>query len=906
MSMIHRTPSLLHCQITGLFAALLALAAPAVLGANTLLPEPDLSVRAIAQVPTAVLQPDGKLLIGGNFGQVNGQPRRWLARLNSDGSLDASFAPTLSNAVTRIVIAGNFIYVAGAFALVDGQQRQGLARFALATGALDAWTMDANDSVEAIDSDGTYLYVGGPFSLVGGQPRQGLGRIVLSTGALDPTWVPSLTGTTRNVRTFAFSGGYVYVGGWFTEINGQARSNLARLSLVTGAVDPAFNPDPDQTVTALLSRGSNLYVGGWMSRIGGAATSGLARIDAATGVADPSFRPALGQSVFAVIADGTDLIVGGAIFPRDSTSGKFTSVVRVDANTGAIRVPGEPDWNEFVYALALGPNTLYAVGAFEGVAGAFTRSIARLNPATLVRDPVDLGATADGKVLALLPLSDGRVVIGGNFNEVNGKRHKNLALLGADGSINHGWAVGTYSIVNALATDGAYVYIGSNYSLFDGGDVHRLGRIALATLQPDASFAPQLNNAVQALAVNAGHLYVGGAFTTIDGQSKSRLARFALAGGSLDGAWSPNPDGAVLALLPSGSDLIVGGAFANIGGQPRTAVAKVSGSTGLAIPGFNSDVSSAGAQSKVRALAASGNALYLGGEFDKVGGVTHSGIARVDIDTGLQSASFTASLNGSSANALAATPSALFAGYTGTAINAQPQPGAASLNPVTGVLDSALTGATLSAIGSSVQVNAIALTAGKVWFGGWFDRFAGQPRGSVAAWGTLTPAIVTVFEFYAPSLNHYFRTAIAEEAAALTANPALGFLPTGNDFRAYLRSAYPADAKPVCRFYGSVSPGPNSHFYTAEAAECTALKNLQFTQPTTQPRWNFEEIAFAINLPTGPGACPATAPVKVYRAYNNRAAQGDSNHRFTTDITGYNQLVAQNWIGEDVVMCALP
>src|SRR6185436_4012015 len=85
---------------------------------------------------------------------------------------------------------------------------------------------------------------------------------------------------------------------------------------------------------------------------------------------------------------------------------------------------------------------------------------------------------------------------------------------------------------------------------------------------------------------------------------------------------------------------------------------------------------------------------------------------------------------------------------------------------------------------------------------------------------------VTVYEFYAPSLNHYFRTANVEEANALKNNPALGWQATGGDFRAYARNDHPGTSQPVCRFYGSLSPGPNSHFYTAEAAECDALKAL--------------------------------------------------------------------------------
>jgi hypothetical protein len=46
--------------------------------------------------------------------------------------------------------------------------------------------------------------------------------------------------------------------------------------------------------------------------------------------------------------------------------------------------------------------------------------------------------------------------------------------------------------------------------------------------------------------------------------------------------------------------------------------------------------------------------------------------------------------------------------------------------------------------------------------------------------------------------------------------------------------------------------------------------------------------------------------VPVYRAYNNRAAQIDSNHRFTTRQSEIQALVAQGWISEGVVMCGTP
>ena len=161
-----------------------------------------------------------------------------------------------------------------------------------------------------------------------------------------------------------------------------------------------------------------------------------------------------------------------------------------------------------------------------------------------------------------------------------------------------------------------------------------------------------------------------------------------------------------------------------------------------------------------------------------------------------------------------------------------------------------------------------------------------------------------VFEFHNASLDRYFRTANAEEAAALRANPASGETDTGKTFLAYPRTGYPEKARPVCRFYGSPSPGPNSHFYTADPGECDKLKQLQQATPATEKRWNFEEIAFAIQVPAGE-SCPSDAPVPVYRLYNKGFEKGkDSNHRFTTDAALYQAMIGQGWAGENIVMCA--
>ena len=119
---------------------------------------------------------------------------------------------------------------------------------------------------------------------------------------------------------------------------------------------------------------------------------------------------------------------------------------------------------------------------------------------------------------------------------------------------------------------------------------------------------------------------------------------------------------------------------------------------------------------------------------------------------------------------------------------------------------------------------------------------------------------------------------------------------TGNTFK-------PGGPHQVCRFYGSISPGPNSHFYTADAAECADLKQLQATTPPTQKRWNFESNDFSTTAAT-PSACPSGL-LPVYRAYNNGNVRGiDSNHRITTSLASIIEVVNRGWKNEGVVMCA--
>ncbi len=156
--------------------------------------------------------------------------------------------------------------------------------------------------------------------------------------------------------------------------------------------------------------------------------------------------------------------------------------------------------------------------------------------------------------------------------------------------------------------------------------------------------------------------------------------------------------------------------------------------------------------------------------------------------------------------------------------------------------------------------------------------------------------LIPVTEYYNLQTRHYFMTQDAQEAAGIDAGAAgPGWIRTGLSFWAYTNAPCSTAycGKPVSRFY---APGPNSHFFTMDEAEAAGLK-----QPGTG--WIFEGDAFAAAPVDSAGGCGAPT-IPVYRLYNNRFAQNDSNHRFVTRADQRARLLAQGWVDEGVGFCA--
>ena len=96
----------------------------------------------------------------------------------------------------------------------------------------------------------------------------------------------------------------------------------------------------------------------------------------------------------------------------------------------------------------------------------------------------------------------------------------------------------------------------------------------------------------------------------------------------------------------------------------------------------------------------------------------------------------------------------------------------------------------------------------------------------------------------------------------------------------------------VCRFFGTPGLGVNSHFYTAFAFECAAVKNLT--------GWSFEANAFYIDV----DLLQCTGPTRpVFRLYNDGMG-GEPNHRYVTSWPVIDAMQTAGWILEGLVFCA--
>jgi len=355
----------------------------------------DDTVRALA------LQSNGQIVVGGDFLQVNSVPEKFIARLNTDGSLDTTFPndpndPGANGTVFALANQTNDrILMGGAFTAVNGIALNHIARL-MTDGSLDTSFRPgpgADDTVYALAETFVAgvrkIYVGGAFSSIYNWniDRPGIARLN-DDGTVDSSFV---TGSGADGTVYAIAvyptnsiyAGKVLIGGAFTHYYGTNLNYIARLN-ADGSVDTTFTASANGTVKAIaIQPDGRVLVGGSFIQFNNENLNRIVRLNA-DGLLDDGFTTAIGT--------GINNTVEGIELQAD--------------------------------------NRIVLVGQFTQVHGLTCNRIVRLLPTGALDTAINFGDGANSDVNAVLVQpSNGMIVIGGAFTQFNDQPHDHLVRL---------------------------------------------------------------------------------------------------------------------------------------------------------------------------------------------------------------------------------------------------------------------------------------------------------------------------------------------------------------------------------------------------------------------------------------------------------------------------------------------
>jgi uncharacterized delta-60 repeat protein len=346
-------------------------------------------------VTALAVEGDGRLLIGGDFSDVNGVPRPFVARLEANGALDLTFdpgaGPTRTNGApfvrTLVAETNGSVLVGGAFTHFNGLPRRLVAR------------LNPDGSVDAGFTSPFLEYSSFPV------PR----------GLPDSSVIHSLLILPDGTRLAA---------GWMYYSAGVGPVSVVRLT-PTGQIDPLFRKvtwnSGDQVAwsTAVASNGTILVGGKGAKSFGTTINTNWIAIRRFTsnGLVDTGFAVANAPQINFFASEIRQLLVqpdGAIVFAAVIFSGRDGTEIH-RAILGRLQAGGA--WDADFGLVDIGLPLINVAGSFWF----------RLNQPYVDEPPVPTAFAARQP--------DGVVVLAGAFDSVNGEPRRRLARLEPDGDL---------------------------------------------------------------------------------------------------------------------------------------------------------------------------------------------------------------------------------------------------------------------------------------------------------------------------------------------------------------------------------------------------------------------------------------------------------------------------------------
>jgi uncharacterized delta-60 repeat protein len=338
------------------------------------------------------IQPDGKILLGGNFSTYKGVSANFIIRLNSDGSKDLTFDNNIGfdGSVFTIAIQNDGkILCGGAFITYKGISANRIIRLN-SDGSIDTSFnygigFDNQVAIITIQPDGKIL-VGGDFTTYKGLTENYIIRLN-SDGSKDLTF-DNLIGFDNEVLSIAIQpDGKIICGGQFNQYKGVSANNIIRLNS-NGTIDFTFN----------YGTGFNFSVSG-----------------------------------IAIQPDGK-ILMGGSFFQYKGVSENY--IIRLNSDGSKdISFDNSIGFNFFVSDIAIQPDgKILVVGLFTTYKGVSANCIIRLNSDGSKDISFDNSVAFNDWLFSIAIQPDGKILCGGIFTSYKGYVNNFIIELNSDGS----------------------------------------------------------------------------------------------------------------------------------------------------------------------------------------------------------------------------------------------------------------------------------------------------------------------------------------------------------------------------------------------------------------------------------------------------------------------------------------
>ncbi|WP_428223917.1 T9SS type A sorting domain-containing protein [Flavobacterium sp.] len=500
-----------------------------------------------------ILQPDGKILIGGLFTTYNTSNQKFLLRLNSDGSIDNSFAPNIeitSNQITNfksiLLQSDGKIIISIDYRDPNNGQIKNLLRRLNTDGSIDndfnidtSLVANNNNTIDikslALDLNNKLLVSWYLSPLFGGTVDSGLMRLN-TDGSKDSSFYAQQSYNAAYVKSLADG-----------KILLSANGDLIRLNN-DGTLDPSFTIQStltkhiwDISSISIQQDGKYIITGkGFMNfSINGKDYNHIFRVSS-TGELDNNFNVGTGfdNAVNTLALDINERPIVGGTFStyNNQTNNK---IIQLDI-FGQVHLKfgsGNGFDNEINSICTQTDGKTVLTGYFDAYNNQIEKKIIKLNNDGSKDTSFNTGTGFDRAALTSYLQTDGKLIVGGGFSNYNGNSIKNLVRLNTDGTIDNSFLINkrfngsVYTI--SLQNDGKILAGGFFFTNPDFYD--NLKRFNTdGSLDTSFNIGSGFNNITRKIIVqNDGKLLIGGAFTLFNGSTRNRLVRLN-SNGSLD------------------------------------------------------------------------------------------------------------------------------------------------------------------------------------------------------------------------------------------------------------------------------------------------------------------------------------------------------------------------------------